>query len=90
MESESDETMKFVLLLENHKVLLKKSISKKKKQEAVSSLIEQWTVLSNKTLKEAAVLKKISNLKVRTNKASSNGQQLTDWQQKILDLTKVR
>lgn len=87
-----DDNMKFVVLVEEFKIILGKSqnsVIKKAKLEAVNALINKWTLISGKKLTHAAVSKKISNLKVRSKTASSKGYPLSEWQVKLLEITKV-
>lgn len=93
MDTKSDENMNFVLFLEDYKITLKKSKNaalKKKKQEAVADAIDKWQKITGKKLSEAAFLKKVSNLKVRLNVATKKEHPLCDWQQKLLEIMKVR
>lgn len=93
MQNSNCENMNFVCLLEEHTIILKKcqhAFLKIQKQDAVAEAIRKWEAMNGKKLTEEAFTKKVSNLKVRCNVAVNKGQPLLDWQQKLLDITKVR
>lgn len=84
-----DDAAKFVALIEQHiDVLLKpqSTENKKKKDEAVCLIIPKWEELSKVKLSQAALFKKISNLKAWTKSALKAGKQLNEWQNKMLNL----
>lgn len=90
MEKAVEDTMMFVLLVEEFKVILRNAqnpLVKKEKEVAVNAAVDKWNTISGKKLTPDALLKKFSNLKVRTKSAAKKGHQLTDWQTKILELT---
>lgn len=85
--------MSFVILLEEYKVILRNAqnpVIKKEKEVAVSAVIDKWAKLTGKKMEKEALLKKISNLKMKAKGACNNGHRLTDWQAKLMELTKVR
>lgn len=87
-----DENLNFVILLEEHKDAIEKSqvpSAKKKKEEALSIFIDKWSKMCGKELTQAAILKKVNNLKTRAKAAINKGAPLTTWQTKVLELTKV-
>lgn len=96
MDSDSqmyEENMSFILLIEEYKVVLSKtqgSAVKKMKKRALQGVIAKWSTSTGKTLSEKAIMKKLSNLKVRAKRASIKGQPLDGWEKKLLELLKVR
>lgn len=89
MAQSSDENLNFVILLEENKDVLEKSqvpSVKKKKEEAIVIFIEKWAKISGKELSQAALLKKINNLKTRAKTALNKEAPLADWQSKILEI----
>lgn len=89
MTTDSTESMKFVLLIEEHKDVLLISQAaefKKKKTEAVGKIIPKWTEISGKTLTQASLFKKINNFKSRAKSVSNSGKTLSDWQIKLLEI----
>jgi len=89
----TDENLNFVLLIEELKDILEKSqvpSEKKKKDEAVATFVEKWKEISGKELTQPALLKKITNLKVRAKSALIRGVPLSSWQSKLLEITQVK
>lgn len=93
MEAGGDENGVFVNLIAELRDILEKSqvpSAKKKKENAAATFVEKWKELSGKQLTQAALLKKITNLKVRAKSALTRGVTLSAWQLKLLEITKVR
>lgn len=89
MESDSDESTKFVSLIEEHKdVLIKSRLVEltKRKEAAAVEIIKKWTDIAGKTLTQVALYKKINNFKSRAKSASSSGKKLSEWQSKLLKI----
>lgn len=89
MSEASEDVLKFVLLVEQHKdVLLKSQTSsnKEKKKAAALSIIFKWEEISKTKLTDASLLKKISNLKTRAKAALNSGKPINEWQIKILGI----
>lgn len=87
--SSDDNNLLFVTLLSENKEILHKSqvpSVKKQKEAAIIIFIEKWATISGKELSQAALLKKINNLKTRAKAAFNKGAPLTDWQSKILEM----
>ncbi len=90
MESNSDESTKFVcLIVEQKDVLTKSRVVEltKRKETAAAEIIKKWSEISGKTLTQAGLYKKINNFnKSRAKLALSSGKQLSDWQSKLLEI----
>lgn len=92
MAVSKDENLNFVLLLEQNKEVLEKSqepSARKRKEEAAALFIEKWEETCEIKLTQAALLKKIHNLKSRAKTASNKGAPLKAWQKKILELNEA-
>lgn len=86
------ENEKFIALIEQYKIIMDKSQNsaiKEAKQVAISELIVKWAAISGKTLTQKSILKKLSNLKVRTKAVDGKKQPLCNWQTKLLTIMTV-
>lgn len=86
--SKDDEFLKFVHLVEEYKIILSKSqlhAVKLQKREAIAEMIVKWANISGQTLTEQTLLKKLHNMKTRTNAAAEKNN-LSDWQYKLRDV----
>lgn len=91
METDS-ENEKFISLIEEHKIILERSqnpATKELKQVAISELIGKWAAITGKTLTQKSIMKKLSNLKVRTKAVDCKKQPLCNWQKKLMTIAKV-
>lgn len=93
MESSNASNLKFVCLIEEHKIILRKAqnpLMKRMKREAIEVVIDKWFKLQGKKLDEKAISKKVSNLKERTKTTAGKGLPLEEWQMKLSEMMKVR
>lgn len=89
MDSDSSESTKFVLLIEEHKDVLIKSRAveqTRKKEAAAAEIIKKWNELAGKPLTQPLLYKKINNIKSRVKTALSGGKALSEWQSKFLEI----
>lgn len=92
MEGYVENSLDFVLLIEEHKAILQKSkkpAALREKENAVNAIIEKWKNKSGKKLARLDLLKKINNLKERSKAAAKRRVTLNDWQRKLLELANV-
>ncbi|XP_037026514.1 uncharacterized protein LOC119067555 [Bradysia coprophila] len=86
--SSDDDLIKFVNLVEEHKIILSKSqflAIKSQKRLAIAEMISKWAEISGQNLTEQTLLKKLHNMKARANVAADKNV-LTDWQVKLREL----
>lgn len=87
-KSTDDEFLKFVHLVGDNKIILSKSQThavKIQKHEAIAEMIIKWADVSGQKLTEQSLLKKLHNMKTRTNEAAKKSN-LSGWQSKLREL----
>ncbi len=87
-KSIDDEFLKFVHLVGDYKIILSKSQThavKTQKHEAIAEMIVKWDDVSGQKLTEQSLLKKLHNMKTRTNEAAKKNN-LSAWQSKLREL----
>lgn len=90
MQDSQDESMTFVNLLHDYKDILDISQipeHKKKKKEATELFIPKWESVCGKKLSQAALFKKVNNIKSRCKSAVIKKKPLAPWQLKFVELT---
>lgn len=90
MLDSDDDNMTFVNLLEEYKDILDTSQipeHKKKKKEAADKFITKWESICGKKLSQAALFKKISNIKSRSKSAMTKNKPLSTPQLKFMELS---